>query len=267
MSMKLQQLLAGICCTISLLIGLDITVVDAGTDPEPSDINPNTWNGTWRVTSKEALPDSLFVPGIDASMNLQDVYTISEAVYNDTIITAKVTEFSVSSGFSNGSLRYDPVGRTLSMTWTDGGDRLAFFYNDFFNVSISSTANIFTLTLRDARIGYTLESVDRDIVTGIEVLFAVPTEFQLSQNYPNPFNPTTTIEYQLPSPTQVTLAVYNALGQLVKELVDKNINEGRYTVTWDGTNNQGKHVSTGVYIYRLQTSQGFIESRKMLLLK
>ncbi len=94
----------------------------------------------------------------------------------------------------------------------------------------------------------------------------VPTAFRLEQNYPNPFNPTTTIRYALPKATDVKLVVLNSLGQQVKTLVARKQNAGTYAVSWDGTNDQGVQVPTGVYFYRLAVGD-HVFVRKMLLLK
>jgi hypothetical protein len=94
----------------------------------------------------------------------------------------------------------------------------------------------------------------------------LPYHFELSHNYPNPFNPITTIKYSLPNRSHVTIEVYNALGQKVRTLVNREESAGSYTITWDGTNASGKSVSTGVYLYRFQAGN-HIESKKMLLLR
>ncbi len=89
----------------------------------------------------------------------------------------------------------------------------------------------------------------------------LPTEYALQQNFPNPFNPTTTIRYQLPAAGQVTLNVYNALGQKVAELVNRNQQAGYYRVQINA-----QHFASGVYFYKLVSGK-FVQMRKMLLLK
>jgi flagellar hook assembly protein FlgD len=81
-------------------------------------------------------------------------------------------------------------------------------------------------------------------------------EFQLFQNYPNPFNPVTTIKYNVPEKARVSIAVYNTLGQKIKTLVDKNITVGNYKVTWNGQDDFGNKVSSGVYFYHMSTKKG-----------
>jgi len=94
----------------------------------------------------------------------------------------------------------------------------------------------------------------------------IPREFTLSQNYPNPFNPNTEIRFGLPKVSVVQLEIFNILGQRVTVLLNKKFDPGYHSVTWDGTNYNGQSVATGVYFYRLK-AEGFVSSRKMLLLK
>lgn len=95
---------------------------------------------------------------------------------------------------------------------------------------------------------------------------AIPGNFTLSQNYPNPFNPSTTIEFDLPASSYVTLRVYNILGQEVVTLVNTDYPSGHYTVTWDGRDGGNKPVASGIYFYRLSTDLNG-ETKKMILLK
>jgi hypothetical protein len=94
----------------------------------------------------------------------------------------------------------------------------------------------------------------------------VPNLFALSQNYPNPFNPETQIEYALPKASQVKLTIYNLLGQKVTTLVDEFQTVGFKTVHWDGKDDQGTEVASGVYFYKLKAGD-FSETKKMILLK
>ncbi|MEW6412732.1 MAG: M20/M25/M40 family metallo-hydrolase [Candidatus Zixiibacteriota bacterium] len=94
----------------------------------------------------------------------------------------------------------------------------------------------------------------------------LPGAFVLHQNHPNPFNPNTIIEYQLPRAGKVNLTVFNLLGQKVRTLVDEQQSAGTQKVNWDGANDAGHKVATGLYLYRLQVGD-HAESRKMLLLK
>lgn len=97
----------------------------------------------------------------------------------------------------------------------------------------------------------------------------LPKAFSLAQNYPNPFNPSTTISYAVPEGSQlvgVKLSVFNIRGQLVRTLVDQQQGPGAYNVNWDGTDDSGRRISSGVYFYRL-VADDFISTRKMVVLK
>ncbi len=107
--------------------------------------------------------------------------------------------------------------------------------------------------------------VNQSLVSvGTESDRELPREFALLQNYPNPFNPATTIVYTLPEASQVVLSIYDVLGREIKTLVNNTLPAGRYQVTWDGTDQGGRPVSSGIYIYRLRAGH-FTKTMKMLL--
>ncbi|MEJ2048991.1 MAG: FlgD immunoglobulin-like domain containing protein [Calditrichota bacterium] len=88
----------------------------------------------------------------------------------------------------------------------------------------------------------------------------------MDQNYPNPFNPTTSIGYALKENTKVVLKIYNLLGQEVRTLVNGNQEVGYKKVAWDGMNDKGTRVASGIYIYRIKAGD-FVKARKMILMK
>ncbi len=97
----------------------------------------------------------------------------------------------------------------------------------------------------------------------------LPTQFVLEQNWPNPFNAATIINYELrikSPPVHTTLKIYNILGQEVRTLVEEGKDPGYYTVLWDGRNQEGKELPSGVYLYRLKAGR-FSQTRKMVLLR
>lgn len=106
----------------------------------------------------------------------------------------------------------------------------------------------------------------------VTALVGLPETFALEQNFPNPFNPSTEIAYQLPANTEAAgarrawLKIYNLLGQEIRTLVDQNQAPGYYSVTWDGRDDFGREVSSGVYLYRLEYG-AFVATRKMALVR
>jgi len=93
------------------------------------------------------------------------------------------------------------------------------------------------------------------------VIVDIPTEFSLSQNYPNPFNPSTAINFGLPNASNVSLKIYNILGEQVASLVNKVMPAGYHTVTFDASK-----LASGMYIYRLEAGS-FVQVKKMMMLK
>lgn len=94
----------------------------------------------------------------------------------------------------------------------------------------------------------------------------LPKEFALRQNAPNPFNPTTSIAYDLPKATNVRLDIFNVLGQKVVTLVDGFQNAGTQNVIWDGRDQSGSSVASGIYFYRISAGD-FSATKKMMMLK
>ncbi|MFQ5865285.1 MAG: serine hydrolase [bacterium] len=93
-----------------------------------------------------------------------------------------------------------------------------------------------------------------------------PGDFTLHQNYPNPFNPETAISYQLPVASEVQLIIYNALGQKIRSLVNGQQSPGLKSVVWDGKNDLGQPVSSGIYFYTLKAGER-AQTKKMLLIR
>lgn len=103
-------------------------------------------------------------------------------------------------------------------------------------------------------------------IVSVDEAELLPTAFGLSQNYPNPFNPTTSIQFALPQASDVNLVIYNILGQKVRTLVNGYMPAGYITTSWDGLDQNGKEISSGTYIYRLETGEMSF-SKKMVLMK
>jgi hypothetical protein len=95
-------------------------------------------------------------------------------------------------------------------------------------------------------------------------LLAVPEEYEMSVNFPNPFNSLTTVKYAVPAASHVTIEVYSVLGQRVRTLVDELKTAGYHTVQWDGKNEAGQMVSSGTYIYKMQSGD-FVHTQKVVM--
>jgi len=99
-----------------------------------------------------------------------------------------------------------------------------------------------------------------------EVIELLPRIYSLEQNYPNPFNPSTIISYQIPEMTNVQIKIYDALGREVRTLIDEIKPAGKYNIAWDGRDNFGNLISSGVYFYKI-IAGNFVQTKKMILMK
>jgi hypothetical protein len=95
---------------------------------------------------------------------------------------------------------------------------------------------------------------------------ALPEGYALEQNYPNPFNPSTSIAFSVKEAGVVQLSIYNLHGQEVRALASGNYASGKYAITWDGKDERGQIVPSGVYLYKLRVN-GFAQTRKMTFMK
>ena len=104
-----------------------------------------------------------------------------------------------------------------------------------------------------------------DWMSGVDDI-EVPTMFSLGQNYPNPFNPRTTIEFTLPAAGFTNLLIYNVMGQKVRELVSDTMKAGVHAVIWDGKDDSGNPVSSGIYLINLKSGE-HTSTGRMLMMK
>ncbi len=129
-------------------------------------------------------------------------------------------------------------------------------FNVEYTVAISGVQDLAGNTISgDASATYTLAS---DEGPSTNTSNQTPTSFSLFQNYPNPFNPETEIRFFLDEERKIELKVYNQLGQVVKTLVQNSMSTGFHTIVWDGTNNEGNEVPSGVYIYSLEVTRNVL---------
>jgi hypothetical protein len=108
--------------------------------------------------------------------------------------------------------------------------------------------------------------VSLEVISGLRESVGLPVSWDLFQNYPNPFNPETQIKFQLPKSSEVRIVIYDILGQRVRVLLNKRMVGGYYRVTWDGRDDSGDRVSSGLYLYRFE-GDGFAKIRKMIIMR
>ena len=140
----------------------------------------------------------------------------------------------------------------------------AFSQTYYMNIRMNG-GGITSIPVQDIRkLSFTLDPTDPPV--GVERVTAVIKSFTLLQNYPNPFNPTTTIEYQLPNTGTVNIRIFNLNGQLVHVMENANQAPGIHRIVWNGKNNGGQTVASGMYFYQVKFENSIL-AKKMLFIK
>jgi len=173
--------------------------------------------------------------------------------------------------FITSSLQTTGANGASLAVWTDGGQQ---HVHDLEIVEqLNFTDDQLRVLTEYCTHQYPLESINRidflDYPTDVEdeeKMVDIVKAVHLFQNYPNPFNPETRISFELPSRGRVKLCIYSVKGQLIRTLVEKDMAAGPHSVRWDGRDDSGQSVASGMYFYSLSTLQ-VNESRKMILLR
>jgi hypothetical protein len=203
------------------------------------------------------------IPLVETSRNWMSVYgnniTVDGQPLSEGAVLTFCTDESVACGrgvYHDGALRFTPVyGRDqsgdVSKLYPNEGDQLAVLVNGvrvYPDLQWSSDG---------ARVRLSRLTADSR---------GLPQEYELAQNYPNPFNPGTMLAFDVPVDGHVNLSVFNVLGQRVRTLTDRDYVAGRYELEWNGRDDNGKLVASGVYFYRLTAGESVL-TKKMMLLK
>jgi hypothetical protein len=208
----------------------------------------------WLVTENSVNSDN-FQVGIRLADNARDVYSISIDVEYDA---NSLTFASVNTRLPEGWMaEYNDKGNG-TVTIAMAGVTPLTNVNDLATVTFTNNAGEMPSFVR----GVAFFNEDAAQELGELELRQIPDEFALGQNFPNPFNPSTTIRYQLPEQSNVTISIYNVVGQRVAVLVNNEVLEaGIHEVQFNASN-----LASGTYLYRIQANN-FISTRKMLLIK
>jgi hypothetical protein len=215
------------------------------------------------------------------------VYTVNGAFVSN--MAANFTDFD-KDGFEDLILPYQAINDSITVTtetWTDSiyisaidstldslvidstgvpWDSTYFYSYDTTYTRYWDTAEMKELNPRRWSLRI-IEGTTPNSIQAKDVKIITPQDYVLNQNYPNPFNPQTTIVFFLPIRKKISLTIYNALGQKIKTLYnDQVLTAGRHEIVWDGTNEVGNRVATGMYIYTMKFGN-YAKSMKMMLLK
>jgi len=238
----------GITLSVADLVLL-IRVVIGDADPVPK-LAP--YDEVMAITTDQGVDQFTIateaVSDIGAGLFVYDIP--SDVSLGEPVLAAGVDDMDLLWTVENGQLRM--------LIWSMGPTRIEAGFNELIQIPYTGSGSI---TLNQSEIvdyyGRPYESTAKGA--------ALPTDFALGQNYPNPFNPSTTIGFSLPVASDWNLSIYNIKGELVTRF-DGSAAAGNHEITWDGSNDGGGPVASGIYFYRLE-AETFSETRKMVLLK
>jgi hypothetical protein len=246
-------------------------------DTRRGDATPPTLT-SFKLLNSEGIPASRFTPGAIPNLAFSAADYAYDRSYDYVAIDStrvyvkrhgaqqwqrvnSITTLLHNSSDANG---YRPIGYLFNAALAD--------VSQFDSTAVD--LKIFLADRRGNTSEWTLEPAFAigDFVTPVEDSDSdspkpgVPVRYALYANYPNPFNPHTIIQYDLPENTKVTLEIYNVLGQKVRTLVDAHQAAGSQAITWNGQNDSGQMVDSGIYFYRIKTLK-FQQSRKMAIIR
>jgi hypothetical protein len=184
----------------------------------------------------------------------------NNSINQETNASVTATYSDIEGGFTGtGNINANPM---FCDSWSGSWPQLAGNYHlTFLSPAIGKGENGVNMGAFDVGC-----DIDTALLWVDEPIDVTPTEYALHDNYPNPFNPTTTLRFDLPEVSDVTLTIYNMLGQRVRTFNMQSTPAGYHSIRWNATNDYGEQVGAGVYLYQLQANQ-YVKTRKMVLLK
>lgn len=221
------------------------------------------------VSTSVALSDEPIIEiGIDYEGNITGVQFILK--YDMNLLTLGFPNLAGESSATVFTKEITP-GELMVFIFDLKGEYLPNDQTSFFNIpfKVNDEVNVVSTSIDFDYVviaGLQGKSVPVIYKSGTIDFFTIPEVYALHQNYPNPFNPITNIQFDLKDNGFVNLSIYNLIGQQVKSLVSKNLQAGFHEIIWDGTDDMGRLVGTGSYIYTLSANK-FHKTRKMVLLK
>ncbi len=204
------------------------------------------------------------------SFEAEILFNSEHLTYTDIIWSELLSNFTIENNNETGEIK-------ISGASVIPNDEEGLFANIWFTVSEDFGENDSTFVLLQSLRWNEEEIMENVAISILSTSFGtdnpqpeIPEKYVLNQNIPNPFNPdkigTTKIQYLLPQNSNVSLKIYNIKGELVKTLVGENKSAGSYNVIWNGKDNSGKDLVSGIYFYKIQTDK-FSDIKKMLLVR
>lgn len=225
----------------------------------------NTGNGTYALTFKANVNGANRICIYQNGSVVESVGTMNYAAYHLATGNIDLDPAPELVYVRDGDYLYIADGVTGQFDWEGGSEynSITLGDNPIYNTGTGAGLLTFRASTDEGNRVISIGELPSQNTTSPILL---PQKSEIYQNYPNPFNPTTNIKYSLPKDSFVKLLVYDVGGREVKALANKFHPAGNYSATWDGTNEQGVPVNSGMYISRLKVD-GLEESIKMIFLK
>lgn len=245
---------------------IELTVDDAKGGTDTDDVIINVVDTTPPTLKISLLPNVLWPPNHKMVDIQADVFVIDICDPAPSVYLASVVSNEPDNGLGDGDKPNDIQGADFGTFDTEfqlraerSGTGSGRIYTVTYSASDASgnSFNVSDSVFVPHNLGKSL-SLNESIY--------IPEKFELFQNYPNPFNPETEISYQIPKSCLVSLIVYNQMGQTIRTLKNENQEPGKYVIRWDGKDNFGGQVSSGIYMYVLKAGE-FQETKKAILLQ
>jgi len=220
----------------------------------------------FRLTGPADSAEVVVTSDITVTWNASEDFDGDEVTYEWVLYSADTTTVIATVPSDNGATATTATipGATVDGLLQGAGLAVGESANFVWNVRVSDgsdTLGVRTVFFQDYAPIYRYLTLERGLITSNDEELGAPVEFALEQNYPNPFNPSTTIKFALPAASNVTLTVYNMLGQKVSTLINDKMNSGFHSIAFDASN-----LASGMYIYRIEAAS-FSSVKKMLLIK
>ncbi len=227
----------------------------------PSYTQVGLYNVTFKVTDPFGAQDSQVVPITVTVTYVMPVLVSESPNAFSTLQIGSTLKFSVNVTDANPS-------DTLTYAWSVNGTAVSSHDSSAFTTTFpkSDSGNVTVKVVVTDLGGLSVNHSWLFLVTAVNEISGPPKAFALGQNYPNPFNPSTVVRFDVKNTSYVRLVIYDILGREVRTLVNDNMAAGSYTATWDGLNDHGQQVGSGIYLYKMDAGQ-FTSVKKMILLK
>ena len=242
-------------------------IIDVSNPAEPFEVGSCGSNGEYGTWDVYVVGDIAYIADSDGGLLIMDVSDPSDPVERSNLTTRGLAASIYVSGdyayVGTGFIDGIPGVEVINISDTYNPTIVGYYDLDNFGYDVYVEGDF--IYVANGQCGFYILRYTGG--SSIDDEYSETSLSILSQNYPNPFNPTTTISYKLEKPGKIILNIYNLQGQLVKKFVDSRRTVGKYSLVWDGKDEGGKKLSSGIYFYQIETPNFKSQINKMVLIR